>query len=183
MADEEQTQDQNQAEDEKTVQVAEMKRRLEKEQDKYQKQIDELKENQEEAVKKAYEQAQKEAKMSADELADYRIKETERKQEEERQKYEDQIAEYQRREKQREIHDESINKLDELNIPVNQSTLDLVQADSLDGMSSRADALAKVISAVKSEYATSKPPKVSGGTEADDSDQNMFDILDQAKER
>lgn len=166
---------------EPTVKVAEMKRRLENEQEKYQKQIDELKANQEKAIQKAYEKAQAEAKMSADELAEYKQKEAERKHQEEIEKRDKQIAELTKAQRQREIKDESINKLSELNIAVNDRTLSLVSAESLDGMAERAEMLAKVISEVKNEYAGSEPPRTSGGivTKAHD---DPFSILDKAKQ-
>lgn len=165
---------------EPTVKVAEMKRRLEKEQEKYQQQIDELKANQEDAIQKAYEKAQAEAKMSADELAEYKQKEAERKHQEEIEKRDKQIAELTKVQRQREIKDESINKLSELNIAVNDRTLSLVSAESLDGMAERAEMLAKVISEVKNEYAGSEPPRTSGGSVAKAHD-DPFDILDKAK--
>ena len=165
---------------EPTVKVAEMKRRLEKEQEKYQQQIDELKANQEDAIQKAYEKAQAEAKMSADELAEYKQKEAERKHQEEIEKRDKQIAELTKVQRQREIKDESINKLSELNIAVNDRTLSLVSAESLDVMAERAEMLATVISEVKNEYAGSEPPRTSGGsvTKAHD---DPLDILDKAK--
>lgn len=167
--------------EEPTVKVAEMKRRIEKEQEKYQQQIDELKANQEEAIQKAYEKAQAEAKMSADELAEYKQKEAERKHQEEIEKRDKQIAELTKKERRREIKDESINKLSELNIEVNDHTLSLVSAETLDGMSERAEALSKVINEVKNQYGGSEPPKVSGGSGKQMFD-DPYDILDQAKQ-
>lgn len=167
--------------DEPTVKVAEMKRRLEKEQEKYQAELDAIKSSQEEKIKQAIEQAQKEAKMNADELAEYKKTQADKNYQEELDKSNRVIEEYKLKEKRREIRDESINKLNELGLTVNDDTLKIVNnADSFDGMAELADALSTVIKADKNDRATSTAPNASGGNNSKQN-QSAYDILDGAK--
>ena len=162
-------------EDEPTVKVAEMKRRLEKEQEKFKQEIEDIKNKQAEAVKEAYERAQAEAKMSADELQEYKKKEADRKYQEEKEAYEKQIAELTKEKKQREIRDESINKLNELNLSVNDESLTLVSADSLEGMAEKAEKLAKFLNNEKNKLATSGAPTIGGGSKSKTQNKNPLD--------
>jgi len=173
--------DQNGDEPEKTVNVEEMKRRISKEQEKYEQQINELKENQEKQIQEAVEKAQKEAQLSGKELEEYRQKEAERKHQEELKKRDEQIQEYQQKEKQREIRDESINKLDELGLTVNEDSLELVNADSLDDMASKADKLANLLKAQRNKNAQTDPPIGSGGNNKTNDTKSGLSALDDAK--
>lgn len=112
--------------EESTVTVAEMKRRLAKLEETKQQEIEELNKRTEESIKAAVEKAQEEARLSGKELAEYQEKERQRKYQEELDKRDEQIAELTRKERQREIKDESIKKLNELNIDVNSESLDLI---------------------------------------------------------
>lgn len=161
--------------DEPTVKVAEMKRRLEKEQEKFKQEIEDIKNQQAAAVKEAYEKAQAEAKMSADELQEYKKKEADRKYQEEKEAYEKQIAELTKEKKQREIRDESINKLNELNLAVNDESLSLVSADSLDGMAEKAEKLARLINNEKNRLASTDAPTVGGGSKQTKPSKNPLD--------
>lgn len=165
---------------EKAVKVEEMQRRLSKEQEKYEKQIEELKANQDEAIQVAIKRAQEEAKLSGKELEEYKQREAERKHQAEIDERDAKINELLKAQNQREIKDEAINKLSELNIPVNENTLALVNADALEGMAEKAEQLAKIISTVKSDYAGSTPPNTSGGG-ATKPIKDMGSILDGAK--
>lgn len=154
--------------DEQTVKVAEMKRRLAKEEEKHQAELDELKEQQSMLIKEAVEKAKAEAQMSEKELRDYKEQEAQ---------YEQQIQELMAEKKQREIRDESINKLGELGIVVNDRTLDLVSAGSLEAMSEKAEQLASVLNDVKNEFASSKAPISGGGRQIKGDNQSLGDFF------
>lgn len=171
----------NNQNEEPTVKVAEMKRRLEKEQEKYEQQIADIKKSQEEQAQQAVEKAKKEAQLSGKELEEYRQKEAERKHQEELEKRDAQIQEYQQKEKQREIRDESINKLDELGLTVNEDSLELVSADSLDDMASKADKLANLLKAQRNKNAQTDPPIGSGGNNKTNDTKSGLSALDDAK--
>lgn len=165
---------------EKTVKVEEMQRRIAKEQEKYEKQIADLKASQDEAIQAAIKKAQEEAKLSGKELEEYKQREAERKHQAEIEERDAKINELLKAQSQREIKDEAINKLSELNVSVNENTLSLVNADTLDGMASKAEQLAKIISDVKADYAGSTPPNTSGGSTTKQI-KDMASILDDAK--
>lgn len=149
--------------DEPTVKVAEMKRRLDKQSEDYQKQLDELKTSQEKAIQQAIADYEAKSKMNADELADYKQKEAEAKHQKELEDAQSKIDELTRINQQRQIKDESVTKLNELNIPVNETTLSLVSAGSLDDMSERAGLLAEYTNVLKNEFSTSTTPTGGGG--------------------
>lgn len=117
----------------------------------------------EESVKAAIAEHEAKSKMNADELAEYKQKESEEKYQKELREAQDKIDELTRINQQRQIKDESVNKLNELNIPVNEATLSLVNAGSLDDMSARAGLLAEYTNALKNEFSTSTTPTGSGG--------------------
>ena len=156
------TQEQVDTPEEPTVKVAEMKRRLEKKDEDYQKQLDELKTNQETAIQQAISDYEAKSKMNADELAEYKAKEAEEKHQKELQDAQAKIDELTRINQQRQIKDESVTKLNELNIPVTETTLSLVSAGSLDDMSERAGLLAQFANSLKNEYSTATEPSTSG---------------------
>lgn len=163
--------------DEQTVKVAEMKRRLAKEEEKHQAELDELKEQQSMLIQEAVEKAKAEAQMSEKELRDYKEQEAERKRKEQEAQYEQQIQELMAEKKQREIRDESINKLGELGITVNDRTLDLVSANSLEAMSEKAEKLASILNDVKNEFASSKAPISGGGRQIKGDNQSLGDFF------
>lgn len=148
---------------EPTVKVAEMKRRLSQKDEDYQKQIDKLQREQDEKIQAAIEAYEEKSKLSADELAEYKAKEAQEKHQKELQEAQAKIDELTRINQQRQIKDESVTKLNELNIPVNETTLSLVSAGSLDDMSERAGLLAEYTNVLKNEFSTSTTPSGSGG--------------------
>lgn len=115
------------------------------------------------AVQQAISDYEAKSKMNADELAEYKAKEAQEKHQKELQDAQAKIDELTRINQQRQIKDESVTKLNELNIPVNETTLSLVSAGSLDDMSERAGLLAEYTNVLKNEFSTSTTPSGSGG--------------------
>ena len=174
---------QQESKEEPTVTVAEMKRRLKKDQDKYQAQIDELKNNQERLIAEAIEQAQAEANMNAKELEEFKRDKEQKKHQSELEDRDNRIKELLAEKKQRDIKDESYNTLAELGIQANEVTLGLVGSDSLEGMAERAEWLSQYTSQIKSQYSSQEPPITGGGTGRNKDDRSIFDILDAAAQK
>lgn len=114
------------------------------------------------AVQQAISDYEAKSKMNADELAEYKAKEAQEKHQKELQDAQAKIDELTRINQQRQIKDESVTKLNELNIPVTETTLSLVSAGSLDDMSERAGLLAQFANSLKNEYSTATEPSTSG---------------------
>lgn len=165
---------------EPTVTVAELKRRLAKVEEAKQQEIESLKEETDKAIKSAVEAAKKEASLSGKELAEYQEKERQRKHQEEIEERDKKIQELLHESKRREIRDESIKKLNELEISVNDDSLSLIQADSFDDMKAKAEMLSKLVKEAKSKNARSTPPITSGG-KVSKTYESEFDILDKHK--
>ena len=166
--------------EEPTVKVAEMKRRLNQEKEKYEQQLADLKDSQEDKIQQALENFKKEQEMTANELAEYKQKQAEQRHQQQLDELNEKIAAYQQKEKQAEIKDEAIKKLDELNIESNEKTLSLIMADTLDGMAARADVLAEYTNALKNKYSTSTEP---GGSQSNHQRHNQlpFSTFDEAR--
>lgn len=166
--------------DEPVVKIAEMKRRLSQKDDDYQKQIEKLQREQDEKIQAAIEAYEEKSKLSADELAEYKQKEAEEKYQKELEAKQKEIEELTRINQQRQIKDESVSKLNELNIPVNETTLSLVDAESLEGMAERAALLAQFSSTLKNELGASTQPIV-GGKRAGAAEKDIRQKLDDAR--
>ena len=165
---------------EPTVTVAELKRRLAKVEEAKQQEIEKLKNETDKAIESAVEAAKKEASLSGKELAEYQEKERQRKHQEEIEERDKKIQELLQESKRREIRDESIKKLNELEISVNNDSLSLIQADSFDDMKAKAEMLSKLVKEAKSKNAQSTPPITSGG-KVSKTYESEFDILDKHK--
>ena len=177
---EEQDDKEQDTEQEPTVTVAELKRRLAKVEEAKQQEIENLKEETNRAIESAVEAAKKEASLSGKELAEYQEKERQRKHQEEIEERDKKIQELLQESKRREIRDESIKKLNELEISVNDDSLSLIQADSFDDMKAKAEMLSKLVKEAKSKNAQSTPPITSGG-KVSKTYESEFDILDKHK--
>ena len=165
---------------EATVTVAELKRRIAKVEETKQQEIEKLKEETNKAIESAVETAKKEASLSGKELAEYQEKERQRKHQEEIEERDKKIQELLQDSKRREIRDESIKKLNELEISVNDDSLSLIQADSFDEMKAKAEMLSKLVKESKNNNARSTPPITSGG-KVSKTYESEFDILDKHK--
>lgn len=173
----EEQQNEEQQDDEQMVKLAEMKRRLAKEEEKHQKELDKLMSEQSQLIEQAVEQARAEAQMSEKELREFKEKEAERKRKEQEENYRKQIDELLSEKKQREIRDESINKLSELNVAVNDKTLDLVSAHSFDAMVDKAEKLAQIINDVKNDFASSEAPLRSGRRQSNSHSESLSEFF------
>ena len=161
---------------EPTVTVAEMKRRLTKEQEKFQSQIDELKTNQNNLVKQAVEEAEKRSKMSAKELEELRQKDIQRQIEER----DARIAELELENTRRELKDGAIEILSERKLPVNERVLKLVVKDTGEETETAITDLAEIIKEIKNEFASTTAPITSGGVGTHGKETDIFKILDDA---
>lgn len=158
--------------EEPTVTVAEMKRRIAKEQEKY----DELNASIDDRIKEAVEEAQKQAQMSSKELQKYK----EQQAENEKQQLLKQIEELQLEHTRRELKDEAIKTLSERKLPVTDRVLKFVVKDTADETLSAIDDMSEIIKEIKNEFASSEAPMTSGGQSAQTMDTDIFKILDSA---
>lgn len=158
--------------EEPTVTVAEMKRRIAKEQEKY----NELNASIDDRIKEAVEEAQKQAQMSSKELQKYK----EQQAENEKQQLLKQIEELQLEHTRRELKDEAIKTLSERKLPVTDRVLKFVVKDTADETLSAIDDMSEIIKEIKNEFASSEAPMASGGQSTQDVDTDIFKILDSA---
>ena len=160
--------------EDKTVAVAEMKRRIEKEKERYENELARFEAEKEQAIQEAIEKAKKEATLSGKELEKYREEEAKRKE----QSYLDRIAELERESTRRELKDEAIRTLGEKALPINERVLNFVVKDTAEETLQAIEDMAFIISEQKNEKAASQPPRTSGGLQTNN---NMggttFDIL------
>ena len=168
------TNEQVDTQEDKTVAVAEMKRRIEKEKERYENELAAIKAEQDKLVQEAIEKAKKEATLSGKELEKYREEEAKRKE----QSYLDRIAELEREHTRRELKDEAIRTLGEKSLPINERVLNFVVKDTAEETLQAIEDMAFIISEQKNEKAVSQPPRTSGGLQTNN---NMggttFDIL------
>ena len=160
--------------EEPTVTVAEMKRRIAKEQEKY----DELNASIDDRIKEAVEEAQKQAQMSSKELQKYK----EQQAENEKQQLLKQIEELQLEHTRRELKDEAIKTLSERKLPVTDRVLKFVVKDTADETLSAIDDMSEIIKEIKNEFASSEAPMSSGGQSTQDVDTDIYKILRQANQ-
>ena len=146
--------------EEPTVTVAEMKRRIAKEQEKY----DELNASIDDRIKEAVEEAQKQAQMSSKELQKYK----EQQAENEKQQLLKQIEELQLEHTRRELKDEAIKTLSERKLPVTDRVLKFVVKDTAEETLSAIDDMSEIIKEIKNEFASSEAPMSSGGQSTQD---------------
>ena len=135
---------------EKTVTVAEMKRRLEKTNKDYEAKT-------QEAIAKALEQYKAENELSGKELEEYRKQVAEA----EKQKLLDKISDLEKEQTKRELTDEAIKTLSSRKLPVNDKVLGFVVKDTADGTLQAIADFESIISEIKAEFTQSEPPKVS----------------------
>ena len=163
---------------EPTVTVAEMKRRIAKEQENAQKKIDELNQSVDDRIKEAVEEAQKQAQMSSKELQKYK----EQQAENEKQQLLKQIEELQLEHTRRELKDEAIKTLSERKLPVTDRVLKFVVKDTADETLSAIDDMSEIIKEIKNEFASSEAPMASGGQSAQNVETDIYKILRQANQ-
>ena len=168
------TNEQVDTQEDKTVAVAEMKRRIEKEKERYENELAAIKAEQDKLVQEAIEKAKKEATLAGKELEKYREEEAKRKE----QSYLDRIAELEREHTRRELKDEAIRTLGTKKLPVNEDVLNLVVKDTAEDTLKAIDAISNLVMEIKNESASTTPPRTSGGLQTNN---NMggttFDIL------
>ena len=175
------------AQETKTVTVEEMQRRIAKEkerQDELNQALEGYKSGESEriqaAVQSALEEAEKTRKMNADQLAEYKQKEAERKHQQELEKLNAQIAEFQQKERVAEIKDIAIQKLNEFNIKTDEKVINLVLADEPETTSDRIEALNELLTAERNKYIGQDAPLTGGGI-GSKKPSSFTDILDNAR--
>lgn len=175
------------AQETKTVTVEEMQRRIAKEkerQDELNQALEGYKSGESEriqaAVQSALEEAEKTRKMNADQLAEYKQKEAERKHLQELEKLNAQIAEFQQKERMAEIKDIAIQKLNEFNIKTDEKVINLVLADEPEATSNRIEALNALLTAERNKYIGQDAPLTGGGI-GSNKPSSFTDILDNAR--
>ena len=161
--------------EDKTVAVAEMKRRIEKEKERYENELAAIKAEQDKAIQDAIEKAKKEATLTGKELEKYREEEAKRKE----QSYLDRIAELEREHTRRELKDEAIRTLGTKKLPVNEDVLNLVVKDTAEDTLKAIDAISNLVMEIKNESASTTPPRTSGGLGAQTA--SNADVFDKAK--
>lgn len=160
--------------EEPTVTVAEMKRRIAKEQEKY----DELNASIDDRIKEAVEEAQKQAQMSSKELQKYK----EQQAENEKQQLLKQIEELQLEHTRRELKDEAIKTLSERKLPVTDRVLKFVVKDTAEETLSAIDDMSEIIKEIKNEFASSEAPMASGRQSTQNVETDIYKILRQANQ-
>ena len=164
--------------DEPTVSVAEMKRRLEKANEKHQAAMDAMQAELDDKIKAAVDAAQAEANLTGKELQKYKEQEAQRKMDELKAENERLKLEGQRRE----LRDEAIRTLGEKKMPVNETILDFVVKDTADDTLGAIDAMAKLLNEQKEQFAQTSPPRTSGGMGGKNTEnKSPMQILDDAK--
>ena len=169
------TNEQVDTQEDKTVAVAEMKRRIEKEKERYENELAAIKAEQDKAIQEAIEKTKKEATLSGKELEKYREEEAKRKE----QSYLDRIAELEREHTRRELKDEAIRTLGTKKLPVNEDVLNLVVKDTAEDTLKAIDAISNLVIEIKNESASTTPPRTSGGLGAQSA--SNTDVFDKAK--
>lgn len=169
------TNEQVDTQEDKTVAVAEMKRRIEKEKERYENELAAIKAEQDKAIQEAIEKAKKEATLSGKELEKYREEEAKRKE----QSYLDRIAELEREHTRRELKDEAIRTLGTKKLPVNEDVLNLVVKDTAEDTLKAIDAISNLVMEIKNDSASTTPPRTSGGLGAQTA--SSADVFDKAK--
>lgn len=171
--------DDNAGADVATVTVAEMKRRLAKEQEGYQKQLDAMNAKFDERIQEAVDKAQKEAQLTGKELQEYKTKEKERELEQVR----EEIKALRQEKVVRELRDEATRTLTERGIAVNDKVLNFVVKDTADETLQAIEDMAELFKLQKEEFAQTKPPVTGGGFNAGTPNvkKNVNSILDDAR--
>lgn len=152
--------------EEKVVTVEEMQRRIAKEKERQEllsKEFDEYKQTENERINAALEQFKKEQEMTADEIAEYKAKEAERKHQEEIKKYEDKIRQFEEEKKINNIQKIAVEKLSEYEIKTDKNIINLVMDKDVETTVSKIDALKTLLQNERNKYIGTGVPNVSGG--------------------
>lgn len=150
----------------KVVTVEEMQRRIAKEKERQEllsKEFDEYKQTENERINAALEQFKKEQEMTADEIAEYKAKEAERKHQEEIKKYEDKIRQFEEEKKINNIQKIAVEKLSEYEIKTDKNIINLVMDKDVETTVSKIDALKNLLQNERNKYIGTGVPNVSGG--------------------
>lgn len=137
-------------EPEPMVTIAEMQRRLDKQEKKHA-------QSTQEAIDKALAKYKAETELSGKELEEYRRKEVEA----EKQSLLEKIAGLEKEQTKRELTEEAVKTLSSRKLPVNDRVLAFVVKDTADGTLQAISDFESIISEIKSEYTQSEPPAVS----------------------
>lgn len=164
----------------KVVTVEEMQRRIAKEKERQEllsKEFDEYKQTENERINAALEQFKKEQEMTADEIAEYKAKEAERKHQEEIKKYEDKIRQFEEEKKINNIQKIAVEKLSEYEIKTDKNIINLVMDKDVETTVSKIDALKNLLQNERNKYIGTGVPNVSGGLGVE-REANNSNILD-----
>lgn len=164
----------------KVVTVEEMQRRIAKEKERQEllsKEFDEYKQTENERINAALEQFKKEQEMTADEIAEYKAKEAERKHQEEIKKYEDKIRQFEEEKKINNIQKIAVEKLSEYEIKTDKNIINLVMDKDVETTVSKIDALKNLLQNERNKYIGTGVPNVSGGlgVEREANNSNVLD--------
>jgi hypothetical protein len=126
----------------------------------------------EQAIAAALEKFKAESELSGKELEEFRRKEAEA----EKQTMLDEIDRLKKDKVKRELTDEAIKTLSKRGLPVNDIVLGFVVKDTAEDTLEAIGGIEQIITAVKSQFAQSEPPKVSNpmGGKATESRAEMF---------
>lgn len=142
-------------EDDKTVNVAEMKRRIEQEKQRAEAEKAKLLAQQEAAIADAVAKAT----LSGKELDKYKEEEAKRKED----TYKQRIAELELENTRRDLKDQAIKTLSEKKLPVNDKLLSFVVKDTAEETLKAIDDMAELLSEQKNVNAATPPPRTGGG--------------------
>lgn len=175
-------------EEERTVSVEEMKRRIANEKDKAKEEIDKLngefneyKAKEAERIQQAIDEFSKKEKMNQDELYEYTLKEKEKAHNDEVNKLKEEIEAYKNKERLSQIKDIAINKLAEFKIESSDKILSLVLSDSIEDTSKKIDALNELLEEERNKYIGQDAPVSSGGLSFGSGVSSTYDMLKKLK--
>lgn len=163
------------AEQEKTVSLAEMQRRLAKAEEKHQAELEQLKQSQAESLQQAMDEYRAENELKGEELHKFK----EQKAEAEKQELLDKIAQLELEKTRTELKDEAIKTLTDRKLPVTDDVLSFVVKDTAEDTLSAIDAMQGIINDVKAQYASGSP--LQGGSHSTEKQRTVQDILSSAK--
>lgn len=152
--------------DVKTVSVEEMKRRLDKANEKHKNEMDDLKSS----IEKQIAEAVSKAKMSEDELRALNEKEKQK----ELENAQNEVAMLKAEINKRKMQDVAIKELEDKSVPVNENTLAFVVKDDEESTKLAVANMATILNLQKQESAKSNPPLSSGSTQAKSSHDDRF---------
>lgn len=180
--------EEGQKEDEKTVTVAEMKRRLNNQKSDFesrlkelQKSFDDYKAGESERNNKAVEDYKNKKNMTAEELAEFQMSESEKTHKAEKDALQAKIDELEQEKLIAKIKDIAINKLSELKIQAKDETLKLVLTNNPEETTERIELLNKLLLEERQRIIGEEPPTSSGGIAGNINNKTLASIFDEAR--